>query len=330
MTIPHCQPPTYPPFATKAPLASRVAREDPAGCHVAILGLADDLGVRLNRGRPGAANGPRAFREAFARYGVAEPFGWDWPRVFDAGDIIPATGDDEAALRATHERVTDAVKAILDLGVFPIGIGGGHDLTLPFVRGVIEWHAEQGPRKKGEKRAAFHGRYFDAHLDVRETVGSGMPFRELIEECGVESLTIHGFNPFANTHEHVEWFLDNGGSFGGDHPDTLTQFDAPAFVSFDMDVLDASAAPGVSALNPAGWTSIVAEAWLDELGADPNVKCFDIMEFNPAMDVDGRTARVAVHLFLAFLHGFARRQAAQCTQSSGKNTRTRRTRRGKR
>lgn len=42
--------------------------------------------------------------------------------MFDAGDIIPATGDDEAALRATHERMTDAVKAILDLGVFPIGI----------------------------------------------------------------------------------------------------------------------------------------------------------------------------------------------------------------
>lgn len=318
MTIPHCQLPTYPKFATKAPLASRVALEDPAGCHVAILGLADDLGVRLNRGRPGAAGGPRAFREAFAKYGVAEPFGWEWPRVYDAGNIIPAKGDDESALRATHDRVTEAVKAILDLGMFPISIGGGHDLTMPFVRGVIEWHTAQAAGKKGKRSPAFHGLYFDAHLDVRETVGSGMPFRELIEECGVEALTIHGFNPFANTREHVEWFLENGGTFGKDHPDTLKPFVAPAFVSFDMDVLDASAAPGVSALNPAGWTPIVAEAWLDELGADPNVKCFDIMEFNPAMDPDGRTARVAVHLFLSFLHGFARRRAGATVSNASK------------
>lgn len=330
MTIPHCQPATYLPLATSAPLASRVSLESHVGCQVALLGLADDLGVRLNRGRPGAAHGPKAFREAFSRYGVAEPFGWEWPRIFDAGDIVPASGDDEATLRATHDRVTEAVKAILDLGMFPIGIGGGHDLTLPFVRGVIEWHAARATTKKGAKRAAFHGRYFDAHLDVRETVGSGMPFRELIEECGVESLTIHGFNPFANTREHVEWFLDNGGSFGEDNPDSLTPFDAPAFVSFDMDVLDASAAPGVSALNPAGWTPIVAEAWLDDLGADPNVKCFDIMEFNPAMDVDGRTARVAVHLFLSFLHGFARRQAAVTAKPKGKVVRSARTRGGKR
>jgi len=330
VTIPHCTPPKYLPFVTNAPLASRIALDSPAGCQVAILGLADDLGVRLNRGRPGAAQGPRAFREAFSRYGVAEPFGWEWPRIFDAGDIIPVTGDDETALRATHDRVTEAVKAILDLGMFPIGIGGGHDLTLPFVRGVIEWHAARATGKKGAKSAAFHGRYFDAHLDVRETVGSGMPFRELIEECGVESLTIHGFNPFANTREHVEWFLENGGSFGEDAPATLRSFEAPTFVSFDMDVLDASAAPGVSALNPAGWTPIVAEEWLDDLGADPNVKCFDIMEFNPAMDVDGRTARVAVHLFLSFLHGFARRQAAASKQPSGKNAQSPRTRGGKR
>ena len=65
--------------------------------------------------------------------------------------------------------------------------------------------------------------------------------------------------------------------------------------------------PGVSALNPAGWTVRDAEAWVRACGADPRVRCFDIMELNPAHDPDGRTARVAAHLFLTFLASFAQR-----------------------
>jgi formiminoglutamase len=272
--------------------------------------------VRLNHGRPGAKDGPRAFREALAKYGVAQPFGWEWPAIFDAGDVVPAKGTGVAALTATHQRVTEAVKAILDLGLFPIGIGGGHDLTYPFVRGVIEWYvANRKPnadrRGNGQGRPEhaerFRGIYFDAHLDVRETPGSGMPFRELVEECGVDGLTVHGLNPFSNSRAHVEWFLDNGGSFGEDDEIGEPHPRHPTFVSFDMDVLDASCTPGVSAVNPAGWSTGLAEAWVDALGAEPNVRCFDLMEFNPVHDVDGRTARVAVHLFLSFLHGFARR-----------------------
>lgn len=42
-------------------------------------------------------------------------------------------------------------------------------------------------------------------------------------------------------------------------------------------------------------------------GAAKFVRSFDLMEFNPAHDTDSRTARVAVHLFLTFLSGFAAR-----------------------
>jgi formiminoglutamase len=305
--IPHCSKPKYPKNLTSARMASLIETADPRGCAVALLGLADDLGVSMNGGRPGAREGPRAFREALSRYGVARPIGWDWPKVFDAGDIVPGMGTGVGALTRTHDRVTQAVKAILDLGMFPIGIGGGHDLTFPFVRGVIEWH-ETNTGRKAPRRERFSGVYFDAHLDVRDTPGSGMPFRELVEECGVESLCVHGLNPFANSREHVEWFLDNGGTFG-DEDSMHLPGRGSAFVSFDLDVLDAAFAPGVSALNPAGWSVGMAEAWMGVLGADQRVKCFDIMELCPAHDVGDRTARVAAHLFLSFLHGFSQRSS---------------------
>ena len=95
----------------------------PVGCKVAVLGIPDDEGVRLNNGRLGAKDGPRALREALAKYGVSEPEGFEWPRIFDAGDVQP--GKD---IHETHDRVTAATAAILDHGLFPIAIGGGHDL----------------------------------------------------------------------------------------------------------------------------------------------------------------------------------------------------------
>jgi len=80
------------------------------------------------------------------------------------------------------------------------------------------------------------------------------------------------------------------------------------FVSFDLDVLDAAHAPGVSAPNPAGWSTREAERAVLACGADARVRCFDLMELCPTHDEGDRTARVAAHLFLAFLAGFAARR----------------------
>jgi formiminoglutamase len=254
--------------------------------------------VRLNGGRPGARDGPTALRAALVRYGVSEPHGWNWPRIFDAGDIVPAEGEDSAALEETHRRVTEATAALLDLGLFPIGIGGGHDLTFPFVRAVAQ-------RQGGSKLA---GVYFDAHLDVRDELGSGMAFRKLIEECGVGPLTVYGLDGFANSRQHWEWFEAHGGQVGQDYPEE-EQFHTgqPMFVSLDLDVLDASQAPGVSSVNPAGWMSWELAESVFAAGFSPDVKCLDIMELCPPFDIDGRTARTAVHLLLEFLRGLALR-----------------------
>jgi formimidoylglutamase len=287
---------------------------------VALLGLPDDEGVRLNSGRPGAKDGPRALRAALAAYGVAAPDGFQWPRVFDAGDVTP--GND---IQETHARVTEATAAILQSGLFPIAVGGGHDLTFPFVRAVAsgfrpmqDTHRTESPQDGGvPTKGAAHslaGVYFDAHLDVRASVGSGMPFRSLVEHCGVHELHVMGLNAFANTHEHMDWFRTHGGHVhqvktGAAAPGMPVQLPTqhPCFVSFDMDVLDASVAPGVSAINPCGWSVAQAEPWVMAAGRNERVKCFDIMELNPAYDQEGRTARVAAHLLLTFLRGFAER-----------------------
>lgn len=269
--------------------AASLAQAPLEGAAIALIGLPDDTGVRMNGGRPGAADGPWAFRRALSRYGAQRPAGIDWPSVADVGDVEPGGSLDE-----THARVTAAAAAVLDAGALPVGIGGGHDLTFALVRAVAARHE------------AMTGVYLDAHLDVRAEAGSGMPFRRLVEDCGVRVLHVHGLDAFSNADEHVRWFGAHGGrvdSFGPADPWP----EGDLFVSVDLDVIDQAFAPGVSAMNPCGWTPGTADRWALAAGRNQRVRCFDIMELNPAFDEGGRTARLAARLFLSFVRGFAER-----------------------
>ncbi|GIW74350.1 MAG: arginase [Phycisphaerales bacterium] len=291
MEVPYASPPKSPIERTCGRFSNIVR---PIACFeppragrraVALLGMPDDTGVRLNNGRPGAKEGPSAIRRVLSKLGVEGPR-FPWPVVYDAGDVLPA-GDD---LDETHRRVSEASAALVRAGLFPIGLGGGHDLTFAFVRGVIE------ALPQGDKPLA--GAYLDPHLDVRETTGSGMPFRRLVEGCGVRSLALAGFDPVANTAAHLDWFLEHGG--------TLVDIqapppEAPFFASLDLDAIDAAHAPGVSAMNPCGLTPRQAIAWARRMAASPRVRCFDVMELSPPNDDRDRTARLAAYLVLSII-----------------------------
>lgn len=238
--------------------------------------------------------------------------------VVDVGDVIPATGktNPEETLRETHDRVTEAVRAVHAAGLVPVCIGGGHDLTFPTVRSLSQ-HVG-GP---------VGGRNVDAHLDVRETVGSGMPFRRLIEGGFVEAkqFAVLGAGRFANSAEHVQWLRSKGAHLTiapqGRHRDNDEKAEygtvRARFLSFDMDVIDGSQAPGVSAVNPCGISVREGLMIVDALARDPAVRHFDIMELNPLQDDPawdakfpervGRTARIAALLFLTFVAAFAER-----------------------
>lgn len=325
--IPHVAPPVWPTGIRQGRFASTIVANAPellehtahrsvvAKCQVALLGIPDDTGVELNQGRIGAKHGPSAFRAALAKYGVASPADERldrpaYPRVFDCGDIV--IGRD---IHETHDRISEATLAILEMGLFPIAIGGGHDLTFAFVRGVA--------RAFG----TLSGVYIDAHLDVRPEVGSGMPFRALIDAGCAAKIACVGMNPLVNTREHAEYLRGTGGRIvpigdaaaavacvqemlGAGNTSRGTADAARAFVSLDMDAIEASAAPGVSALNPCGYSTFDVERMVRIAGQSHAVKCFDIMELNPAFDLDGRTARVAAHMFLTFLRGLGERGTA--------------------
>lgn len=67
-------------------------------------------------------------------------------------------------------------------------------------------------------------------------------------------------------------------------------------VSFDMDSLDPSLAPGVGTPVPGGLTYREAHLLLEMLADDGRVRSMDIVEVNPILDRSNRTAQEAVEL----------------------------------
>lgn len=307
--VPHCKPPLWPDSIASTRFASHIHTQSSEGCDIAILGLADDLGVRLNNGRPGAAQGPTHIRQALSVYGVHDPAGVTHAKIFDAGDIVPSPGDGVEALHATHQRVYEAVRCLLNAGLFVLPMGGGHDLTFPCVRAVIDHATSMG------QTLPWHGIYIDAHLDVRDTPGSGMPFRRLLETCPIRGLEIIGMNPLVNSQVHWDWFTAHGGTARNSIGESaLGSPDINTFLSFDLDAIDAAHAPGVSALNAAGIDSRTAQSIAYKCGIAAGrghhhpggaLRYFDLMELCPAHDVSNRTARLTAHLILSFSTGFA-------------------------
>lgn len=299
------------PERTPGRLAA-LLRTEPGGCRAALLGLPDDLGVKLNGGRTGARSGPAALRAVLARFGV----GWDGLRgeplacpIYDAGDVEPAAGGDAEALLETHRRVEAAVLWLQQQGVVTICVGGGHDLSLPSVRAASL-----------AAGCALGGINLDAHLDVRARIGSGMPFRKLIEggQLDAHRFTELGLGRFSNDPGDLAWLREQGGSTvfaetildaGLDVESALQRACGAgrAFLSIDLDALDQSVAPGVSAPNPWGLGVSHAARLAEAAGASSRVVHFDVMELNPEHDVGARTARAAALLLLYFVSGLGRR-----------------------
>ena len=331
MSIPNTVPAVWPEVGQSRLAASirtlGAEHADASGAGVCIVGLPDDTGVSLNHGRPGARSGPSAFRTALARiggpYDLRRRALLDVP-LFDAGDVAcvqPEPGelsDPVAALHETHDRITAALREIHERGFIPFCIGGGHDLTYPSVRALS--------RHLG---ASVGGINIDAHLDVREDPGSGMPYRSLIEsEClDPRRFVEFGISRFASAKLHVEWLESRGGRITSSEDllgtgesqaammhEAFTrafgeEFQGSGFVSLDLDAIDGASAPGVSAPNPMGIPPAYAAMLAERAGKTESVRHFDIMELNPDFDTDGRTARLSAVLFIHFLAGVSERGA---------------------
>jgi formiminoglutamase len=257
---------------------------------VAILGCPQDEGVRRNKGRPGAAAGPAEIRRALYKMTVN---GLESLGLCDAGDVAPG-----ATLEDTHAALERAVTQLLADGKRVVVLGGGNDISYPDCGALA---------KQAGDVLAFN---VDAHFDVRPNAerNSGTPYRQLLEEGLLKGPRFFelGSQPFCNAAEHSAYLagkrahvvaLDDLRAKGAARVvrRALREADKAkaVFWGFDLDVVNASEAPGVSAPNPLGLTGAELCELAALAGAEPRTRIVEFSEMNPAFDVDGRTARLA-------------------------------------
>jgi formiminoglutamase len=284
-------------------LGERAAGADYATATVALVGCPQDEGVRRNKGRPGAAAGPAEIRRALYRM---TPNGLGSVQLFDAGDTIP-----QATLEETHAAHERAVAQLLADGKRVIVLGGGNDISYPDCAALA---------KRAGEVVAFN---IDAHLDVRPDTprNSGTPYRQLLDEGLLKGPRFFelGSQPFCNAADHAQYLKEKKARVVG--LDELRARGAArvvrralrendqakaVFWGFDLDVVNAAEAPGVSAPNPLGLSGTELCELAALAGADPRTRIVEFSEMNPAFDLDGRTARLAAAAIWHYLAAVAK------------------------
>ena len=287
----------------------RASSQNLKGVDLAVTGIPLDTATT---NRPGARFGPRAVRTASTMIAWEKPYGLDFNPVdrlamVDYGDCHFDFGKPEAAV----QEMFDHISGIIDQGPGVLTIGGDHFVSYP----VLKAYA----KKYQEPISLIH---FDAHTDTWE-VGEGIDPGE--EEGRID----HGTMFY---HAVKEGIVDPKKSMQigirTENPDTLdfnildapwvhkngieqviqktleVVGDRPVYMTFDIDCLDPSYAPGTGTPVCGGLTSHQAMSIIRGLSGI-NLIGMDVVEVAPAYDVGEITALAAAQIAMEMVSIYA-------------------------
>ncbi|WP_285405649.1 arginase [Luteibacter sp. ME-Dv--P-043b] len=287
---------------------------------VALIGAPTDIGA----GHRGSSMGPEALRVAR----LAERLSRRGMHVVDRGNLSgplnpwlpPVNGYrhlDEVV--AWNTAVHDAIHAALTEGQLPIMLGGDHCLAIGSISAVAR-HC----RETGKKLRVL---WLDAHADFNTSQITpsgnihGMPVACLCGH-GPDVLTHIGGTAPATTpdvfrqvgirsvdegekrfvHEvgidiyDMRYIDEIGIKAAMEEALSGVDEDTHLHVSFDVDFLDPSIAPGVGTTVRGGPNYREAQLVMEMIADTGRVGSLDIVELNPAFDKRNQTAKLAVDL----------------------------------
>ncbi len=273
--------------------------EDYYGSDIVILGSPQDEGVIRNKGREGAKYGPDKIREAFYKLTISEKI--ESEKIFDIGNIN--TG---SSLEEIHDIQEEVVFQLLNENKKIIILGGGNDISYPDGKALSRFN---------NNLLIFN---IDSHFDVRsdKTRNSGTSYRMLLEQNLVKPKNFYeiGIKRYSSSISHKN-YLNSKGSHIYYFDEIkekrikrllkeilLKKKNKALFWGFDMDAVNASDAPGVSAPNPAGFSIDEALSIAEIAGHDKRTKIFELSEVNPKFDQDNKTSRLAALIIWHFLN----------------------------
>lgn len=290
---------------------------------VETLGVPMDLGAD----RRGVDMGPSAIRYG----GLNAEFEEIDRQIVDGGDLSvphPEEGNAEAGeqlggtakyadeTRTVCERVAEQVSSIQRNGHVPLVLGGDHSIAIGGVNGVTN----------GESTGII---WFDAHGDLNtpQTTPSGnihgMPLAAILgrgifadeewaacPEVAAENVAMVGLRSLdegektyirnSDIHAYPISEIDERGitTVTREAVEAVTAETDQLYVSLDMDFLDPDEAPGVGTPVRGGVSYRESHAALEivESAAGDELCGMDVVEVNPILDRENRTAELACEL----------------------------------
>lgn len=267
---------------------------------VALIGFCSDIGVSRNQGRIGTAKAPDSIRRELMNRPCAFARGL---KIYDAGNLFPI-GD---SLEKIQGDLADAVNKILELGLLPIVLGGGHAVSLGNFHGSHRYLLES------EKKSNLGIINFDAHFDIRPYPNggtSGTMFRQIADYCNENNYPYNylclGVQKSGNTVDlfktahrlGVEYLLAKDMELADlwsitEKIDEFMKRNDALYLTICSDVFSSAHAPGVSAPQPLGLYPEKVLKILKYILKSKKVVSFDIAEVSPRFDFDNTTASLA-------------------------------------
>lgn len=285
-----------PTYAGALSFMRRKYTRDLAGVDVAVTGVPLDLATT---NRPGARFGPAAVRRASAMLSWGKPWPWGLDpferlAVVDYGDCWFDFG--------RPDTIADAIEAhaatILAAGASMLTLGGDHFVSYPLLRAH---HAVHGPLSlihfdahsdtwREDGRRLDHGTMF-FHAAAEGLVDPGRSVQIGIRTGNDEDHGFHIIDAFQVQRDGVEAVAAEIRRIVGTNK---------AYLTFDVDCLDPSCAPGTGTPVVGGLTTLQARAILHGL-RDMRLVGMDVVEVAPAYDVADITALAAATIACDYL-----------------------------
>ena len=283
-----------------------------SGAKYAFLGVPFDEG---NVGKPGSEDGPREFRLASQEY---FPYWFEYDvdlhgSSVDCGDVsMPKVNPDVA-----RERIYRAVREVLNAGLVPILVGGDRSLSIAATKALSD-HI-------GKKKMGYL--HFGAHLDLADTWAGERNLAPCalariseLPNLSVENIAHIGARNSMNPKDWIDLARDRGIKFtsmlellrNGVYPPAAEALarvwnnTEAQYISFNFNVMDASAAPGVTATEPGGMESREMMRITEMIAKFKNASVIDVSELCPMFDVSGTAARLAVCVITRIMAALAK------------------------
>ncbi|WP_302821654.1 formimidoylglutamase [Fusobacterium ulcerans] len=264
---------------------------------ICFVGYDTDDGIKRNQGRIGAEKGSNAIRKAIQSFPIVENL-----KIYDYQNLK------NKVLEEAQKEYSLKISNVIKKGIFPIGLGGGHDIAFASYSGIRKAYPD---KKIGIVN-------FDTHLDMRpydSGATSGTSFKQILDGDKNIKYSIVGFKKQGNTKRLIDTAKNYNVLILDEEDDEkfindeLKKYLADAdilYVTFCMDVFNASDAPGVSAPTIMGLDPKKGKRILRKIMDTGKVVCIDFAEVNPEYDIDSRTAKLAGSLIYDIMNNLTK------------------------